>query len=122
MDDEFPNRWMRRDGPTFWPARSPDITPLDIFLWGYVKTTNFKSEIRYFDDLKTKIEAVALVRLEMLVKTRRRQVQTGEMLDEMKMADIMLRDELIFFFYQMVVASLIIQNLKYVFQKLTIYC
>ena len=70
--------------------------------------------------MKTKIEADALVRPEMLVKTRKEDKSRLEMLDEK--ADMMLRDELIFFFYQMVVASLIIQFLKYVFQKLTIYC
>ena len=42
LDDAFPNRWIGRDGPTFWPARSPDITPLDFFLFGYVKTKVFK--------------------------------------------------------------------------------
>ena len=33
----FPNRWIGRGGPTPWPPRSPDITPLDLFLWRYVK-------------------------------------------------------------------------------------
>ena len=37
LDATFPNRWTGRDGPTPWPPRSPDITPLDFFLWGYVK-------------------------------------------------------------------------------------
>ena len=37
LDATFPNRWIGRDGPTPWPPRSPDITPLDFFLWGYVK-------------------------------------------------------------------------------------
>jgi len=36
LDATFPNRWNGRDGPTPWPPRSPDITPLDFFLWGYV--------------------------------------------------------------------------------------
>ena len=27
----------QRDGPIPWPPRSPGITPLDFFLWGYVK-------------------------------------------------------------------------------------
>ena len=31
-------RWIfkkiGREGPTPWPPRSPDITPLDFFLWG----------------------------------------------------------------------------------------
>ena len=83
LDDEFPNRWIGRDGPTPWPARSPDITPLDFFLWGYVKTKVFKSEIKDIDDLKTKItEAVASVRPEMLVNTWKEVKSRLEMLAE----------------------------------------
>ena len=26
LDATFPSRWIGRDGPTPWPARSPDIT------------------------------------------------------------------------------------------------
>ena len=56
--------------PWLWPASSPDITPLDFFLWGYVKTKVYKHEITNIDDLKTKItDAVASVRPEMLVNT-----------------------------------------------------
>ena len=33
----FPDRWMGRNGPILWPARSPDLTPLDYFLWGHIK-------------------------------------------------------------------------------------
>jgi hypothetical protein len=33
--------WDDRDGPMPWPPRSPDITPLDFFLWGYVKSNVF---------------------------------------------------------------------------------
>ena len=69
MDDDLQNRRISRDGPTLWPAQSPDITPLDFFL-GYFKTKVFKNEIKDIDDLKTKInEAVASVQPEMLVKT-----------------------------------------------------
>jgi hypothetical protein len=25
------------EGSTFWPPRSPDLTPIDFFLWGFVK-------------------------------------------------------------------------------------
>ena len=34
LNETFPNRWIGRNGPTPWPPRSPDITPLDFFLWG----------------------------------------------------------------------------------------
>ena len=38
----FPGRWIGRashnDSPLLsWPPRSPDLTPCDCFLWGYVK-------------------------------------------------------------------------------------
>ncbi len=31
------NQWMGRGGPISWPSRSPDLTPCDYFLWGYIK-------------------------------------------------------------------------------------
>jgi hypothetical protein len=31
------DRWMDSYGPTRWPARSPDLNPLDYFLWGYIQ-------------------------------------------------------------------------------------
>jgi hypothetical protein len=33
----FPGRCVGHDGQISWPARLPDITPFDFFLWGYVK-------------------------------------------------------------------------------------
>ncbi|KMQ81391.1 transposable element tc3 transposase, partial [Lasius niger] len=33
LNETFPNRWIGRGGPIPWPPRSPDITPLDFFLW-----------------------------------------------------------------------------------------
>ena len=33
----FGDRWIGRGGPTAWPARSPDLTPPDFFLWGHLK-------------------------------------------------------------------------------------
>ena len=37
LNETFPDRWIGRDGPISWPPHSPDITPLDFFLWGYVR-------------------------------------------------------------------------------------
>jgi len=33
LNNEFPGRWMDRYGPIRWPARSPDLNPLDFFIW-----------------------------------------------------------------------------------------
>ncbi|PNE09498.1 hypothetical protein B7P43_G00003, partial [Cryptotermes secundus] len=41
LDRTFPGRWISRDSPIPWPPHSPDITPLDFFLWGYVKNSVF---------------------------------------------------------------------------------
>ncbi|KAJ8962876.1 hypothetical protein NQ318_001284 [Aromia moschata] len=37
LNVEHPNRWIGRNGPIHWPARSPDLTPCDFYLWGYMK-------------------------------------------------------------------------------------
>ncbi|XP_066600978.1 uncharacterized protein [Prorops nasuta] len=37
LDARFPDRWMGRGGPITWPALSPELTPLDFFLWGHIK-------------------------------------------------------------------------------------
>jgi hypothetical protein len=42
LKEVFPRRWIGRAGPedmvfSRWPPRSPDLTPCDFFLWGYLK-------------------------------------------------------------------------------------
>ena len=37
LDEVFPNRWIGRNGPVRWPARSPDLNPLDFFFVGACK-------------------------------------------------------------------------------------
>ncbi|OXU30556.1 hypothetical protein TSAR_016220 [Trichomalopsis sarcophagae] len=37
LNQRFPNRWIGRAGPFLWPPKSPDLNPLDFFLYGYVK-------------------------------------------------------------------------------------
>jgi len=46
LDATFPNTWIGRDGPTPWPPRSPDITPLDFFLWGMLRTKCFRHQFQ----------------------------------------------------------------------------
>lgn len=37
LNQTFPGRWIGRDGPIQWAARSPDLSPLDFYLWGFIK-------------------------------------------------------------------------------------
>lgn len=66
----FPNRWIGRCGPLAWPPRSPDLTPLDFFLWGHVKNIVYSEKIRDIAHLRERIvEAVASVTPDMLLNT-----------------------------------------------------
>lgn len=42
LDNKFNRNWIGRYSTIPWPARSPDITPLDLFLWGYFKNKVYK--------------------------------------------------------------------------------
>jgi hypothetical protein len=47
IDREMAGRWIGRGGPIAWPPGSPDLTPLDFFLCGYVE--NIVSQVRIND-------------------------------------------------------------------------
>jgi len=53
-----------------WPPRSPDLTPCDFFLWGFVKDTVFVPPLpANRQDLRNRItSAVALVHRDMLTR------------------------------------------------------
>lgn len=57
LDVTFGERWIGRGGPVPWPARSPDLTPLDFYLWGEIKRLVYESESESRDELKDKIIA-----------------------------------------------------------------
>ena len=70
LNETFRNRWIGRNGPTPWPPRSPDITPLDFFLWGYVKDRVQRTPVRDVETLQSRvIEVLATVNEEMLENT-----------------------------------------------------
>jgi hypothetical protein len=37
LDNSFPDWWIGRRGSVDYPPGSPDLTPPDLFLWGYLK-------------------------------------------------------------------------------------
>lgn len=72
LDERMPGRWIGRGGPLLWPPRSPDITPLDFFFWGYVKERVYATKVDNLDDLKQRIRAsIATITPEMLQATWR---------------------------------------------------
>ena len=44
LDETFPGCWVRRGGPTAWPPRSPDLTPLEFFFHGGLLRTVYTGE------------------------------------------------------------------------------
>lgn len=55
LNDHFPNRWIGRGGPVPWPPRSPDLTPLDFFLWGEIKQHVYERESATVQELRQRI-------------------------------------------------------------------
>lgn len=56
LNEKYPNRWIGRGGPIAWPARSPDLTPLDFFLWGHVKEQVYKTQVNTVIELRERIQ------------------------------------------------------------------
>ena len=55
LNDLFPNRWIRRGGPVAWPARSPDLTSPDFYLWGYLKNVVYQEQPTDRENMKDRI-------------------------------------------------------------------
>lgn len=63
LNERYPNQWIGRQSASdralhHWPPRSPDLTPCDFFLWGYVKNMVFRPpQPANIEKLKEKITA-----------------------------------------------------------------
>ncbi|GFX47988.1 putative DD41D transposase [Trichonephila clavipes] len=69
LKDTFGDRLISRFGPVNWPPRYCDLTPLDYFLWGYVKSLVYADEPQTLDHLEDNIRCViADIRPQMLEK------------------------------------------------------
>ncbi|GFX37940.1 DUF4817 domain-containing protein [Trichonephila clavipes] len=63
------DRLISRFGPVNWPPRSCDLTPLDYFLWSYVKSLVYADKPQTLDHLEDNIRRViADIRPQMLEK------------------------------------------------------
>lgn len=59
LDQEYPGRWIGRSGTISWPARSPDLNPLDFFYWGVLKEKVYSKPIENVADLRERISQAA---------------------------------------------------------------
>lgn len=70
LNNVFRDNWIGRFGPQKWPARSPDLNPLDFFYWGFMKNTVFNNQeepVTNLEELRNKILTVsATITVDML--------------------------------------------------------
>lgn len=76
LDERFPNRWIGRSGPINWPARSPDLTPLDFYVWGRMKELVYATPVNTREELMERInEAATHLRNNMTERTTRSEIR-----------------------------------------------
>ena len=55
LDQQFPDASFGRRGPVEWPPRSPNLSPLDFYLWGHLKFMVYQVKIQDINHLKERI-------------------------------------------------------------------
>ena len=55
LSEVFPNHVIAPNHDVEWPPRSPDLTPCDFFLWGYIKCNVYNTPPASIEDLKQSI-------------------------------------------------------------------
>lgn len=56
LNNEYGGSWIGNRGPILWPARSPDLTPLDFFVWGFLKDRVYSKSYENQDALRGAVE------------------------------------------------------------------
>lgn len=55
LEAHFGDQWIANNGPHRWPARSPDITPLDFFIWGHIKNQVYARPLTTKEDCQIRV-------------------------------------------------------------------
>ena len=56
LEKRFPGRLISNKSDFIWPPRSPDLNPLDFFLWGYMKEQIHRAQPGSIAEVKQLIE------------------------------------------------------------------
>lgn len=74
LAETYGHRWIGRGGPIAWPPRSPELNPLDFYMWGHLKELVYKTPVQTREELLERID-MAFVRVRenprICVKVRR---------------------------------------------------
>jgi hypothetical protein len=55
LNRQIRDHWIGRRGTVEWPPRSPDLTPIDLYLWGNLKAMVHQGEMQNMHHLKEHI-------------------------------------------------------------------
>ena len=76
LKGKFGERVISTNGPVEWPPRSCDLTALDFFSWGHIKSLVYANNPETLDDLKDNIQReIANVPVEMYARVVKNWVQ-----------------------------------------------
>jgi hypothetical protein len=56
LNQTFGEQWIGSGGPVNWPARSPDLNPLDFWLWVHLKILLYSAPISDLEVLEQRLE------------------------------------------------------------------
>jgi hypothetical protein len=71
LNNHLGNRWTGWHGPVHWPPRSPDLSILDFFVWGFIHDKVYGQQVQPadVDELRARItDAAAQISQQMLQK------------------------------------------------------
>ena len=72
LQQRYPGRVISIGGNIAWPPRSPDLTPLDFFLWGHIKSIVYTTPPTTVEDMQERIiNALQTITPEILQNVRR---------------------------------------------------
>ena len=57
LNDHFPGKWIRLNGPVAWSPHSPDLNPIDFYLWSHVKNEVYSTPLIKVYELREHIVA-----------------------------------------------------------------
>jgi hypothetical protein len=79
-DETVPGQWIGRRGGVEYPPRSPDLTPLDFYLWGTLKDMVYRRKPATLATLREEIEmSCAAITVDILVNVARSVVRRTQM-------------------------------------------
>ena len=72
LRSNFSGHLVSRFGDIYWPSRSPDLIPVNFFLWGYLKDKLYVGRPQTTEELKQSIRTeITAIQVDMLSCTFR---------------------------------------------------